>query len=1240
MYHAAKFGSSTKCRLGHRPEAGLKQWASARMVTEARGGIGCSAKESTFSALPRMSRWTAIRARVCFFVYTEEPKVFPPFPFLACRGAGTEEGLGHALGQGDQGEPALREHKLGLHVLTELAIVGYPSTKPLISLSPVKSLYLSLLAWCVVALASTQAAPILSEFLASNRDNLATASGKTEDWIEIKNAGSEAVNLAGYFLTDDTERPQRWALPAVDLAPGAFLVVFASGDDLADPAGELHANFSLAQAGGYLALTAPDGAVVSAYENYPPQRTDISFGMAGSDPAYFETPTPGEENASDGLLGFVADTKFSQDRGYYEEPIEVAIETETSDATIIYTTDGRVPSKGSVFTGTIGEIYSGPITIDRTTTLRAIALKDGFRPSNVDTQTYLFLADVVRQTGEHLPQDWNREPADYEMDPRVVDDPRYKDTIIEDFKTLPSLSIVLEPDDFFSTSKGIYPGKIGEDGIDKPCSAELLHPDGKEGFQIDCAVRIVGQTSPNRWKIKKLSMRLRFDKEFGPGTLRYPLYDDPTAVEEFNTLTVDARHNNTWAYQGGSEPTEQRRRAQYLRDQTAADLHRAMGGFSPHGRYVHTYVNGVYWGMYNLHERPDDAFNATYQGGERDEWVDLRHGTVVVSGDRAPYTALHNMAREADTAEGYAAIEEILDVDDFISYMLVNLGLGNGDWGPKNYYVSYNPVDPNGKWRYHSWDAEKVFQNLNDDVTGRNDSGGPTGLHQLLSDNDDYRIRFADHVYKQFYNGGVMSVEGLQRAYKRRTDEIDRAIILESARWGDAANGVNTPYTKEDWDEHRDWIMNDYFPNRVDIATEQFRNRGLLGDLDLPTFEDHGGHFDDGYAVKIKKSIFAKGDIYYTIDGSDPRLPGGDLSEDAIPYTEPVALAETATVKARLFKGSIFGAKEWSPLLEARFVIGAVPATAENLAITMINYHPPVASEVEKAAGYTRKAFEFVGLRNLGDQAVSLLGLELIEGIRFDFDEGELAQIGAGETAFLVKNRAAFESRYGGEHLIIGVYTGSLSNDGERLLLQAGHEPLADFVFNDAGDWPEGTDGDGAYLVLENPGTSTDSSKAGSWRASTAEDVPAAVGGGGDPGGGGGLAYADWSASAFAAGATKTEPNEDADGDRFVNYLEFLLGGDPEDASSVPRFDVVPQPDGLPIFEVSHRVGVSEPVLFETGRTLDDWSEVSAAALEELGARPGPDASVEIRRYRVLQLTKDAVWTERFVRVKAVVPGA
>ncbi len=1063
----------------------------------------------------------------------------------------------------------------------------------------------------IAHVAHLQATPVISEFLAS---------GPGHDWIEIQNTGDAQINLAGYHLTDDPDNLSRWTFPSTTVAPGNFVVVYASGQDLTDPAGELHANFKLNAAGGFLALSTSEGSTISAFQDYPPQRSGISYGIAISNTVYFKSPSLGKANPARGLLGFVADTKFSVDRGYYEEAFEVAITTATEDATILYTTDGRAPSKGSVFTGPIGEIYAGPITINTTTTLRAIAMKDNYEPSNIDTQTYLFLNDAIRQDGAHLIEEWgddwgSGEDADYEMDPRIVDGPQWRDTILEDFKTLPVLSLTVEPEDFFSLNKGIYPGKIGQDGIDIPASAELLHPDGKEGFQIDCAVRIVGQTSPQRWKIKKLSMRLRFDGDFGPGTLKYPLYDDPTAVDEFNTLTVDARHNNTWAYNGGSIPAQQREWTQYLRDQTAADLHREMGGLSPHGRYVFTFVNGMFWGMYNLHERPDDAFNASYQGGKRADWVVSRHGDpgnggVDVSGDAISlYRAFNNFVRDADDPDVYAQIKDQLDVGDFINYMLVNVGLANGDWGHKNYYVSQSPID--GKWRFHSWDAEKVFQRVNDDLTDRNNNPGPTGMHHSLDANADYRIQFADAIAEHFFNGGVMSTEGLQRVYKRRTDEIERAVILESARWGDAAR--SNPYTKEDWDAERDRLMNDYFVQRPDIAVDQFKDADLFGDLDFPTFGDHGGHFDNGYAVTIKQSLFANGNLFYTTDGSDPRLPGGKLSTDALPYDNPFVLSESATVKARRYKGSIFGSTEWSPLLEADFVIGAVPATSSNLRISKINYHPSEASDAEKATGFSRKDFEFIGLTNVSNESISLYGTELAEGIRFEFDNVTNSQIPTGGTAFLVKDSAAFTMRYGSNHAVLGEYQGSLSNDGEQLTLHADGTVLADFTYNDVDPWPTDADGNGTYLVLADLNAPAEGYPVGRWRSSTPDDSP-------------------------SASATPPRSDEDTDGDGYLDHLETLLGSDPNKAASIPYLSAISSDDGTPIFEISIPTDSTSTVTLESSANLDAWTEVSDPALETLTPRPSHLSNAEIQRYRVRQLTRDAAWTERYVRFSIKAP--
>ena len=160
-------------------------------------------------------------------------------------------------------------------------------------------------------------------------------------------------------------------------------------------------------------------------------------------------PTPPPTSA------LVADTRFSHDRGFYDAPFYVTLTTATPDATIYYTLDGSYPfdeERGIP----AGSLYTEPIFISRTTCLRAIALKPGWKATNVDTQTYLFLDDVIRQPASPFdwPTDWGHTGhGDYEMDPDVVDDPLYSETIKDDMKAVPTLSLVTHKDYWFGEQR-------------------------------------------------------------------------------------------------------------------------------------------------------------------------------------------------------------------------------------------------------------------------------------------------------------------------------------------------------------------------------------------------------------------------------------------------------------------------------------------------------------------------------------------------------------------------------------------------------------------------------------------------------------------------------------------------------------------------------------------------------------------------------------------------------------------
>jgi hypothetical protein len=121
----------------------------------------------------------------------------------------------------------------------------------------------------------------ISEFMAVNDTSYKDQDRDETDWIEIHNAGAGEANLDGWYLTDSPSNLTKWRFPAVTLEPDGFLVVFASGKDRRDPAGELHTNFKLSGSGEYLGLVRPDGAsVVSEYSSYPVQASDISYGLA------------------------------------------------------------------------------------------------------------------------------------------------------------------------------------------------------------------------------------------------------------------------------------------------------------------------------------------------------------------------------------------------------------------------------------------------------------------------------------------------------------------------------------------------------------------------------------------------------------------------------------------------------------------------------------------------------------------------------------------------------------------------------------------------------------------------------------------------------------------------------------------------------------------------------------------------------------------------------------------------
>ncbi len=604
---------------------------------------------------------------------------------------------------------------------------------------------------------------------------------------------------------------------------------------------------------------------------------------------YFKEPTPGDLNDSEGFLGFVADTRFSHDRGFYESPFTVEITTETPDAEIRYTLDGSVPSESN------GIVYTGPLPISSTTTLRARAFLEGLEPTNVDTHTYIFIEDVISQSYAKtleagFPSRWGSTASDYGMSLNVVN--FYQATIRDDLKSLPSMSIVMLIDDLFG-SRGIYTNST-QHGLawERPASVELIDPDGSDGFQVDCGIRIQGGWFRQHSGTKKHSFRLLFKDQYGPTRLRFPLFGK-RAVDQFDTITLRAGANDGYSWDAA------RLTEQYTRDEFGRSLQRATGNAGCHGMFVHLYINGIYWGLYNPVERPDHAFSASYYGGEKEEW-DAIHDGLPTNGDARMYSQMIGMTSAAGSSlANYQRLQGrnpdgtpnpsypyLLDVQNYIDYLIVNLWGGNWDWPWKNWWACRDRTEKSTGFKFYCWDYENTM--------GNNRNRSPLTKNALLNDfssagiphtnlrrNAEYRLAFADRVHRFFFHGGILTPESLIPRYADLASRVERAIVGESARWGD--QHYSQPLTLREWTIERDWLLKAYLPYRSAIVLQQLRSAGLYPAVEAPAFNRHGGRVDPGFLLIITAPA---GKIYYTLDGTDPRIPEGAVSPNALEVGE------------------------------------------------------------------------------------------------------------------------------------------------------------------------------------------------------------------------------------------------------------------------------------------------------------------------------------------------------------------
>ena len=945
----------------------------------------------------------------------------------------------------------------------------------------------------------------ITEFLADNHEGLLDSQGEESDWIELHNIGNGPVDLSRWSLSDDPDNMAKWTFPAGQtLEAHQRLILFATGKGEPGTNGELHTNFKLTgDSGGYLALVRDDGVVGSVYSDLAKQEENRSTGILEEgnlpsggrlgDVAIFTSPTPGLANV-DGFLGQVKDTTFNHDRGFYRKGFDLVIESRTPDAEIYYTLDGTDPSPSN------GTLHDGPLRIRKTTTLRAAAFYPGMLPSDIDTQSYFFLYDVIRQSPYGTPPPgWpttnvNNQYMSYGMDPDIVFNYNTAAETIEALEAIPTLSIVIDLDHLFHEQTGIYTHARSDGRAwEREASMELLHSDGTKGFQSGIGLRIRGGSSRSHTNPKH-SFRVFFRRDYGNGTLRYPLFGDE-GTDKFDKFDLRTSQSFSWARRSNGTNS-------LLRDIFLRDTQGAMGQPYTRSRYYHLYLNGMYWGIFMTQERVGADYCVNYNGGETEDYDVVKQTARKMRasvGKVDDYFLFHKQAVagfETDAAyykaQGFnpdgvtpnPEYRKYLDVDNIVDYMVITYWAADRDGSgskytrprPNNYYAMFNRASPDGfKHFLHDGEAslglpENDMVNpllSSDSRTFIEDSFNAHWLHERLTAHPEYVMAFADRFYKHCFNDGVLTTENALARLDFRAQQIDRAIIAESARWGD--QHIHPPKNRDNWLANVEFIRN-WIRNRRPVVINQLRGHNWYPVTQPPalTLTDDQITFTG-----------ITGKAFYTLDGSDPRIRGGATNPSATEYSAPFQIPHTrTTLKVRTLNGD-----EWSPLHETTYTLGAKPAVPGTLSISEIHYNPPAPTTSELASDplLGDSDFEFIELLNTSSEDINLAGAEFIDGVTLVLPDHTLVQ---GARALVVSNLAAFRLRYGDTPVVAGEYVGNLNNSGERILLvDMDGNTLAHVDYNDGGNWPGRADGKGSSLEVIDPVSSLEDPA--NWRSSS-----------------------------------------------------------------------------------------------------------------------------------------------------------
>jgi gliding motility-associated-like protein len=602
---------------------------------------------------------------------------------------------------------------------------------------------------------------VINEFSAANKSHFTDNYGDTPDWIEIYNSSTTDIDLTGYFLSDKLTEPLKWEIPGGIVPAEGYLLILASGRDEFF-GGFLHANFRITQTQGEdIILSGPDQAAIDWYHIAVPNKVDQSRGrVTDGDPAWgvFTSPSPAASN-SNAYTDYAPKPTLSSEAGFYSGSVSITVNQNGVGLTSYYTTDGSVPTNTST-------LYTGPIDINTTTVLKVISYSDD--------------PDIL--------------PSFYEVNTYFID-----------------------------VSHAMYVISIAGDQIETLLNGTQFEPVGSfelfssTGVFLDEAVGDFNEHGNDSWAYDQRGLDYISRDHYGYNNAVHHEVFRTKDRPEYKRLIIKAAANDNYPFSYGGTGA-------HIRDayvQSLSQIADLRLDERSHESAI-MYVNGEYWGVYELREKVDDLDFTEYyydQGEGQLDFLKTWGWTWAEYGNQDEWDDLLNFITSNDMtdAANYNYVDSLYNTGSLIDYFILNSYVVCADWLNWNtgWWHGKNPDGDKKKWRYILWDMDNTFghgtnytgvpdQGSDADPCNPEGLGDPGGqghvpiLNALLENEDfynDYIVRMAD------LNNSYLSCDFMISHLDSLIDIIEPEMQAQIDKWGG-----NYATWEQNVDDMRDFI--------------------------------------------------------------------------------------------------------------------------------------------------------------------------------------------------------------------------------------------------------------------------------------------------------------------------------------------------------------------------------------------------------------------------------------------------